>query len=199
MRIPSTPSFITQPRLRFRRAVLGVFVSDLRTARQFSVFGHTKDLRAWNALPGIRFLDLQELRARGAVGARLAATASTRRALGTGTTDERGPPSRTVFSGPEAARHANSLRAELRRRGTHPKVLAYCTQEILAKNAFHASLEATKSVFDRLRQLTGEQLDGARLVDAVLMPGATGVPRVVINTGVTATERDEQKGFASLI
>lgn len=31
------------------------------------------------------------------------------------------------------------------------------------------------------------------------MPGATGVPRVAINTGVTTTERDEQKGFASLI
>ncbi|WP_327122131.1 TIGR02391 family protein [Streptomyces sp. NBC_01341] len=99
----------------------------------------------------------------------------------------------------EAARHANSLRAELRRRGTHPKVLEYCTQEILAKNAFHASLQAAKSVFNRLRQLTGEQLDGARLVDAVLMPGAAGAPRVAINTGVTATERDEQKGFASLI
>ncbi|MFH8692712.1 TIGR02391 family protein, partial [Streptomyces anulatus] len=38
-----------------------------------------------------------------------------------------------------------------------------------------------------------------RLVDAVLMPGAAGAPRVAINTGVTATERDEQKGFASLI
>ncbi|WP_436740220.1 TIGR02391 family protein [Streptomyces sp. BBFR102] len=80
-----------------------------------------------------------------------------------------------------------------------PEVLEYCTQEILAKNAFHASLEAAKSVFDRLRQLTGEQLDGARLVDAVLMPGATGAPQVAINTGVTTTERDEQKGFASLI
>ncbi|MER5418060.1 TIGR02391 family protein [Streptomyces virginiae] len=99
----------------------------------------------------------------------------------------------------EAAQHANSLRAELRRRGTHPQVLAYCTQEILAKNAFHASLEATKSVFDRLRQLTGEQLDGARLVDTVVMPGATGVPRVAINTFTTKTEEDEQKGFAALI
>ncbi|MEU8669424.1 TIGR02391 family protein [Streptomyces anulatus] len=97
------------------------------------------------------------------------------------------------------AQHINSLRAELRRRGAHPKVLAYCTQETLAENAFHASLEAAKSVFDRLRLLTGQQLDGARLVDAVLMPGAAGAPRVAINTGVTATERDEQKGFASLI
>ncbi|MET7606406.1 TIGR02391 family protein [Streptomyces avermitilis] len=108
----------------------------------------------------------------------------------------RGPAASTLD---QAARHANSLRAELRRRGTHPQVLAYCTREILAKNAFHASLEATKSVFDRLRQLTGEQLDGSRLVDAVLMPGATGRPRVAINTGVTPTEAGEQKGFAMLL
>ncbi|MFJ2061187.1 TIGR02391 family protein [Streptomyces sp. NPDC087908] len=77
--------------------------------------------------------------------------------------------------------------------------MAYCTQEILAKNPFHASLAAAKSVFDRLRQLTCEQLDGARFVDTVLMRGAAGTPRVAINTGVTTTERDEQKGFASLI
>jgi uncharacterized protein (TIGR02391 family) len=99
----------------------------------------------------------------------------------------------------QAAQHANSMRRELRRRGTHPGVLAYCTKEILAKNAFHASLEATKSVFDRLRQLTGEKLDGSRLIDGVLMPGSTGTPRVAINTGMTKTEEDEQKGFAALI
>ncbi|MGW3933607.1 TIGR02391 family protein [Streptomyces microflavus] len=99
----------------------------------------------------------------------------------------------------EAAQHANSLRTELRRRGTHPQVLAYCTREILTKNAFHASLEATKSVFDRLRQLTGDHRDGSRLIDEVLMPGSNGTPRVAINTGTTVTEKDEQKGFAALI
>lgn len=108
----------------------------------------------------------------------------------------RGPAASTLD---QAARHANSLRAELRRRGTHPQVLAYCTREILTKNAFHASLEATKSVFDRLRQLTGEQLDGSQLIDAVLMPGSTGTPRVAINTGTTPTETGEQKGFAMLL
>lgn len=77
-------------------------------------------------------------------------------------------------------------------------MLRYCTEEILAKNAFHASLEAVKSVADRLRQMTGEQLDGARLVDAVLMPGG-GKPKVAVNTGSTPTELDEQKGFANLV
>ncbi|WP_316778144.1 TIGR02391 family protein [Streptomyces sasae] len=106
----------------------------------------------------------------------------------------RGPAASTLG---QAARHANSLRAELRRRGTHPQVLAYCTQEILTKNAFHASLEAAKSVFDRLRQLTGEQLDGSQLVDAVLMPDSTGTPRVAVNSGATPTETGEQRDTAA--
>ncbi|MEH0524799.1 TIGR02391 family protein [Streptomyces stelliscabiei] len=98
----------------------------------------------------------------------------------------------------EAAQHASSLRAELRRRSTHPEVLRYCTLEILAKNPFHASLEAVKSVADRLRQLTGERLDGARLVDAVLMPGQ-GTARVAVNANSSGPELDEQKGLANLV
>ncbi|MFD5650583.1 TIGR02391 family protein [Streptomyces sp. NPDC127039] len=31
------------------------------------------------------------------------------------------------------------------------------------------------------------------------MLGSTGTPRVAINTGITKTEEDEQKGFAALI
>ncbi|MFI2437103.1 TIGR02391 family protein [Streptomyces sp. NPDC018693] len=107
----------------------------------------------------------------------------------------RGPSAATLS---EAARHASSLRAELRRRSPHPEVLRYCTLEILAKNPFHASMEAVKSVADRLRQLTGQGLDGARLVDAVLMPGH-GTARVAINANATGPELDEQKGLANLV
>ncbi|MFG3266283.1 MULTISPECIES: TIGR02391 family protein [Streptomyces] len=41
----------------------------------------------------------------------------------------------------------------------------------MAKNPFHASLEAVKSVADRLRTFTGQGLDGAPLVDAVRATG----------------------------
>lgn len=74
----------------------------------------------------------------------------------------RGPAAATLD---EAARHAGSLRSELRRRGSHCEGLRYCTTEILARDAFHAALEAVKSLTDRLRHLTGERFDGARLVD----------------------------------
>jgi uncharacterized protein (TIGR02391 family) len=99
----------------------------------------------------------------------------------------------------EAARHANSLRSELRRRGTHEQVLAYCTIELLQKNAFHAGLEATKGLAQRLRDLTGATGDGAKVVDAVLALGKSGTPVLAINDLSTDTERDEQSGFANLV
>lgn len=99
----------------------------------------------------------------------------------------------------EAAQHASSLRAELRRRGVHADVLRYCTDEILTRNAFHAMLEATKSVFDKLRERTGLSGDGAALVEAALSPGKTGTPRLAINQLATHTDRDEQNGLANLI
>jgi uncharacterized protein (TIGR02391 family) len=99
----------------------------------------------------------------------------------------------------EASRNATSLQEELRRRGTHVEVLRYCSIELLKKNNFHASLEAAKSVFERLRQLTGISGDGAALVDAVLSLGKAGVPRIAINGLTSQTDRDEQTGFANLI
>ena len=98
----------------------------------------------------------------------------------------------------EAAAHANTLRTERNRRGTHHEVMRYCTQEILERNAFHASLEAAKSVADRIRKLTGVSGDGSPLVDATLAPGQRGTPRFAINNNATISEGDEQKGFANL-
>jgi uncharacterized protein (TIGR02391 family) len=99
----------------------------------------------------------------------------------------------------EAADRASSLRSELRRRGTHQQVLEYCTVEILQKNAFHASLEATKGLAQRLRDMTGHSGDGTRVADAVLALGKTGRPVLAINELRTETERDEQTGFLNLV
>lgn len=114
---------------------------------------------------------------------------------------DRGEVARAVVSTTldEASKNAASLRAELRRRRTHPDVLAYCTVELLKKSNFHAALEATKGVFDRLRALSGQTGDGAKLVDAVLTLGSTGNAVIAINSGRSATDRDEQTGFANLL
>jgi hypothetical protein len=59
----------------------------------------------------------------------------------------------------EAKVRANRLRSELERRDVHSDVLAFCRAELLQENYFHAVLEATKSVSEKIRaktSLTGD-------------------------------------------
>ena len=97
---------------------------------------------------------------------------------------------------PEAARRANELRADLVRRGVHADVLHFCRAELVADNYFHAVLEASKSIADKLRTRTGLTDDGGKLVD-VALGGAS--PRLAINALATESQRSEQSGFANLI
>lgn len=99
----------------------------------------------------------------------------------------------------EAAQLAESLRAELRRRNTHANVLCYCEVELLRKSSFHATSEAAKGVFQRLRQMSGFGSDGADLVDAAVMPGRTNSPIVRINAYDSETCESEQRGFGLLL
>ena len=55
----------------------------------------------------------------------------------------------------EASRRAEELRADLTTRGVHPDVLRFCRAELVADNYFHAVLEATKSIADKIRSKTG--------------------------------------------
>src|SRR5215468_3941211 len=96
----------------------------------------------------------------------------------------------------EAMRRADNLRADLVRRGVHEDVLRFCRAELVADNYFHAVLEATKSIADKLRVKSGLSEDGASLVDATLC-GST--PRIAINDLVTESQRSEQSGFANLV
>jgi uncharacterized protein (TIGR02391 family) len=99
----------------------------------------------------------------------------------------------------EAARIADSVHAELRRRDTHPEVLRYCTTELFNKDRFHAVNEATKGLFQRLRDMTGHAGDGNALINAVIMPGSTGTAKLRINAAVTDSHQSEQKGFGNLL
>jgi uncharacterized protein (TIGR02391 family) len=96
----------------------------------------------------------------------------------------------------EAQRRADELRADLTRRGVHPDVLLFCRAELVADNYFHAVLEATKSIADKLRAKSGSMEDGAKLVDMTLCGSA---PRITINDFRTDNQRSEQTGFANLI
>ncbi|TWB42589.1 TIGR02391 family protein [Nitrospirillum pindoramense] len=97
---------------------------------------------------------------------------------------------------PEAERRANELRTDLLSRGVHPDILVFCRAELLADNYFHAVLEATKSIADKLRRRTGLTDDGGLLVDHAL----TGdPPMLAINALSNESEKSEQKGFANLV
>lgn len=105
-------------------------------------------------------------------------------------------PAEAVATLPEAERRARALRADLELRGVHPDVLRFCRSELLVDNYFHATLEAVKSIADKLRVRTGLQDDGAALVDRAL---GGELPMLAINALSTKSERDEQKGFANLL
>ena len=96
----------------------------------------------------------------------------------------------------EAQRRASDLREDLELRSVHPDVLKFCREELLAENYFHAVLEATKSVADKLRKRTGLTDDGATLIDRSL---GGEVPLLAINPYSNETEKSEQRGFANLV
>ena len=96
----------------------------------------------------------------------------------------------------EASRRAEELRADLTTRGVHPDVLRFCRAELVVDNYFHAVLEATKSIADKIRSKTGLTDDMATLVDKTL---AGDSPLLAINSLSTESQRSEQRGFVNLV
>ncbi len=96
----------------------------------------------------------------------------------------------------EADEKAGQLKSELVRRKVHHDVLAFCRAELLEENYFHAILEATKSVADKLRVRTGLTNDGAALVDSIFNITR---PLLALSALTTESEKSEQKGFGSML
>ena len=96
----------------------------------------------------------------------------------------------------EAEARAHRLRAALSARGVHPDVLAACRAELVQQNSFHAVLEASKSVGEKIRRRANLQSDGANLVDDAL---GGDPPKLKINAFVSDSEKSEQRGFTNLI
>jgi uncharacterized protein (TIGR02391 family) len=96
----------------------------------------------------------------------------------------------------EAETRAHRLRAALSARGVHPDVIASCRAELVEQNVFHAVLEASKGVAEKLRTRCGLTSDGAQLVDEAL---SGDDPRLRINSFATDSEKSEQRGFTNLV
>jgi uncharacterized protein (TIGR02391 family) len=96
----------------------------------------------------------------------------------------------------EAERKADRLKYLLSERNVHQDVLRFCKAELLQENYFHAVFESTKSVADKIRDLSGITSDGNDLIDSVF---AINNPILIINNLTTETEKSEHKGFANLL
>jgi len=99
----------------------------------------------------------------------------------------------------EAEERAGRLKTELMRRGVHRDVLEFCRAELLQENYFHAVLEATKSVAEKIRKLSGLMTDGSELVDQAFGSGKAGMPFIAFNSQQTETERSEHNGMMNLM
>jgi uncharacterized protein (TIGR02391 family) len=99
----------------------------------------------------------------------------------------------------EAEQRADRLRGELRRRGVHADVLAFCRAELLQSDYFHAVFEATKSVADKIRSRSGLTGDGAEIVDHAFGCGKAGIPYLAFNSLESDTERSEHTGLMNLM
>jgi uncharacterized protein (TIGR02391 family) len=95
----------------------------------------------------------------------------------------------------DAEARASHLKESLLKRNLHPELLRFCKAELVADNYFHAVLEATKSIAETIRTITGLVSDGTTLVDDAF--GGDN-PRIKINRYLTDTEQSEQRGFLNL-
>ena len=96
----------------------------------------------------------------------------------------------------EAERRANAIKAKLDGRRIHPAVWKYCQAELMKHNYFHAVFEASKGLAQEIRDKSGVDGDGAKLVDSVF---SVNGPVLAFNTLETEIEKTEHKGFAALL
>jgi uncharacterized protein (TIGR02391 family) len=96
----------------------------------------------------------------------------------------------------EAQERAKIILNKLKDRNIHPEVLKFCNAELMQDNYFHAVFEATKSLAQRIREITGLNKDGAALVDEAF---SIEKPYLVFNKLEKESEKSEHKGFTMLL
>lgn len=96
----------------------------------------------------------------------------------------------------DAMTRADRLHDVLKKRGVHEDVLKACRAELLVSDYFHAVLEATKSVAEKIRRLSGLTDDGSTLCDQAF---GGKEPMLLINNLSTDSEVSEHNGFLNLL
>lgn len=98
----------------------------------------------------------------------------------------------------EAIERTDSLIEKLKVHNIHREIIDYCRPELLNGNYFHAILEASKSVLQRIRDLTNSSRDGNTLInEAFILKN----PSLVIkgNRLNDEHEKSQYQGLKSLL
>lgn len=97
----------------------------------------------------------------------------------------------------EVQERINALENEAKKRNVHLEVLKYCKREYLDKDYFHAQFEASKGLFQRIRDLTNQNVNGTKLINGVF---STDEPMLILpNLKLTErTDKDEFLGYKHL-
>ncbi|MCA0235870.1 MAG: TIGR02391 family protein [Bacteroidetes bacterium] len=99
----------------------------------------------------------------------------------------------------EAKERAGRLRKKLQERKIHSELLKYCREELLKENYFHAVLEASKSIAERVREMSSLTEDGGDLIAKAFGLGANNQPKLAVNFLSNGSEISEHKGFANFL
>ncbi|MGJ8729315.1 TIGR02391 family protein [Listeria aquatica] len=98
----------------------------------------------------------------------------------------------------EARKRLISFQDRLEPYHIHHEVSKYCEEELLVENYFHAILEASKGLLQRIRDISELDKDGSQLIDEAFI-----IKRPIIlirdNMLSTQTEQSEYKGLKSLL
>jgi uncharacterized protein (TIGR02391 family) len=96
----------------------------------------------------------------------------------------------------EVQRRTKELRAKLTGYGAHSEVLRCCREELLAEDYFHAVQEASKSLCDRVRTMSGLLSDGAELFRTAF---SVKDPYIAYNSLRTSSEQNQQNGLKEML
>lgn len=97
----------------------------------------------------------------------------------------------------EAENRAKSLLKKVEDRNMHPAIKRVCRAELLRNDFYDVVFEASKGVFEHVRELSGyKEFDGDKLLQEAC---AEKKPSFVINNHKTESETSEYKGFVNLL
>lgn len=98
----------------------------------------------------------------------------------------------------EGLERSTNLLDKLKSQGVHENIIKYCTPELLKENYFHAILEASKSVFDRIRIMTNSSLDGNTLINEAFVVKR---PSIIIKGNLLSNDNEKSLylGLKSLL